>query len=50
MTVSEALFCVSVGYFGWVGIILGGWRWLGHYFGWLEVGGKTFWVGGSGWG
>ena len=23
---------------------------MGHYFGWVEIGGKIFWVGGSGWG
>ena len=49
MTVSEALFWVSVGYFGWVG----------HYFGWIRVSGdvwgiilgrKIFWVGRDEWG
>ena len=34
---------------GWC-IILGRWGWVGHYFGWVEIGGKIFWVGGSGWG
>ena len=24
--------------------------WVGHYFGWVEVGGALFWVGGGGWG
>ena len=23
---------------------------MGHYFGWVAVGGALFWVGGSGWG
>ena len=32
MTVSEALFGVSVGYFGWVR----------HYFGWVEVRGGVW--------
>ena len=35
MGVSEALFWVGGG--GW-GIILDGWRWVGHYFGWVGVG------------
>ena len=30
-------------------IILGEWGSMGHYFGWLEVSGALFWVGGSGW-
>ena len=37
VTVSEALFWVSVGYFGWVGV---GWSWVVVY-------GALFWVGGS---
>ena len=28
----------------------GGWGWMGHYFGWLGEGGKTFWVNGGEWG
>ena len=32
---------------GW-SIILGGWGWLGHYFGWMGVVGALFWVGGVG--
>ena len=56
VVVSEALFWVSVGYFGWVGhylgwgrvsegfwgIILGGWWWV-----WVSW--ALFWVGGVGW-
>ena len=34
---------------GW-DIILGGWCCVGHYFGWVEVGGKIFWFGGDDWG
>ena len=60
VVVSEALFWVSVGYFGWVGhylgyvgvgegvwgIILGRWGWVGKYFGWVGVGGDEWeWVG-----
>ena len=26
------------------------WRWVGHYFGLVELGGKIFWVGGVNWG
>ena len=51
VAVREALFQVSVGYCGWVGvggalfckggcvwaIILGEWEWVGHYFGWVRV-------------
>ena len=54
VTVSEALFWVSVDCFGWVGmsrglwgiilgkwsITLGGWRWMGKY----------YWMSGGGWG
>ena len=36
VVVSEALFWVSVGYFGWVGHYLG---YVGHYFGWVGVSG-----------
>ena len=32
------------------GITLGGWGWVGHYFGWVEVGETLFWVGGGEWG
>ena len=39
MAVSETLFGLSVGYFGWVG----------HYFGWVGVNRKIFWVVGGGW-
>ena len=31
-------------------IILGGWGWVGYYFGWLRVGGALFWVSKGGWG
>ena len=34
-------------YFGWVAVRVGEW---GIIFGGLEVGGKSFWVGGGGWG
>ena len=27
------------------GLILGRWGWMGHYFGWVEVGKGLFWVG-----
>ena len=30
---------------GGLGIILSGWRWVGHYFGWVGVDGTLFWVG-----
>ena len=64
VTVSEALFWVSVSYFGWAGhyfgwvgvsggiwcIILGDWGWVGYYFGWVGEGVKIFWVSGGGWG
>ena len=30
-----------------MGIILGGWRLVGHYFGWVGVGGAICWVGGG---
>ena len=40
--VGGTLFWVGGG--GW-GIILGGWRWVGHYFGWVAVGGGEWgWV------
>ena len=42
-----ALFWVNVG--GWA-IILDGWRWVGHYFGGVGVGGALFWAGSRGWG
>ena len=62
--VGEALFQVSVGYFGWVAhylewvglsggvwiIILDEWVWVGHYFEWFGLGQKHFWVGRGGWG
>ena len=38
VSVSEALFLVSVGYFGWVK----------PYFGWVELGGALSWMGGGG--
>lgn len=28
---------------------LGGWGWLGHYFGYVGMGEKLSWVGRSGW-
>ena len=44
-------------YFEWMWIFLGGWGnilgwwwWVGHYFGWVGVGGNIFWVGWRGWG
>ena len=56
VVVSEALFWVSVGYFGWVGHYLG---WVGvsegvrgiilGRWGWVGVNWALFWVGGSGW-
>ena len=61
MTVSEAFFLSEFRLFWvremlfWVcggvwGTILGEWRWVGYYFGWVEVSGALFWVsrGGSG--
>ena len=51
VTVSEALFWVSVGYFGCMGHYLGvgEWGWIGNCFGWVGVGGKMFLVGGGEW-
>ena len=43
VTVSEALFWVNLGYFGWVGVDVA-------LFWVSEVGGKIFWVGGAEWG
>ena len=40
MVVDEALFWVDGGECGW----------MGHYFGWVAVGRKTFWKGGGEWG
>ena len=39
----------------WVGEILiwvvgGDWECMGHYFEWVGLGGKIFWMGGGGWG
>ena len=31
------------------GIILGWWGQVGHYFGWVGVGGQICWVGGDEW-
>ena len=31
-----------------MGIILGKCGWVGHYIGWVEVGGALFWVSGDG--
>ena len=40
MGVSRALFWVDGGVWG---IILGGWMWVGHYFGWVRVDGSEWW-------
>ena len=43
MGISRALFSVGGGEWG---IILAGWGWVGHYFGWVRVGGdERGWVG-----
>ena len=47
MGVYGALFWVGRGEWGKWSIILGGWRWVGHYFGWVGVGAALFWVGGG---
>ena len=44
-----ALFWVGKGEWGKWGIILGVWRWMGHFLGQVEVGGIFFRVGGGGW-
>ena len=36
-------------YFECVWVILGGWGWVSHYFGWMGVGGPLFWVDCGGW-
>ena len=40
--VGETLFWVVRGEWGKWGIILGGWRWVGHYFEWVGMNGGSW--------